>query len=83
MRAHAICERVDDLGKFLLPKPKRPGVDVHNLEPGFHSHALWEIVAPATDVDGGVGAAVSKRGHQFAHVHVHTASIATTRLDER
>ena len=81
--AHAVGERVDDLGEFFLGQPERAGVDVHDLEPGFDRHALREIVAPATDIDRGVGTAVRERGDQLAHVHVHASGIAAARLDER
>jgi hypothetical protein len=36
-----------------------------------------------SDIDGGVGSAMGKRGHELAHIDVHATGVTAARLDER
>jgi hypothetical protein len=83
MGAHTVGELVNDARQLLLREVGVASVDVHDLEARLDRQTFREIISPPTDIDGGVGSTMGKRGHELAHIDVHATGVTAARLDER
>ena len=83
MVAHAVGERVDDVGELLLGEVGRAGVDVDHPEPGLHLDDLGGVVVPAAGEHVGLHAGLGQGRDQLADVDVHARRCRPAGLGER
>ena len=80
---HPSTELVDHLGQGLLGEVVRTGLDVDHAVAGFDHDLVGQSVTIGASEGGALDAGLGERRHEFAHVHVHAATVAGSRLEER
>ena len=79
---HQIAELGEDARQLLLRQVERAGRYVDHPMPRLDQHDLRLVGVRAARVSGAFHAGVRESRDKLAHVHVHTATVARTRLGE-
>ncbi|CAB4760234.1 unannotated protein [freshwater metagenome] len=77
-----VGEIVDNSEQFIFRHVKVAGRDMHHSMVWFYLDNIWQPCAPCTRVGGAIDTTTGKRRHQFAHVHIHAATVANTWLGQ-
>ena len=80
---HPSTELVGHLGQGLLREVVRSSLDVDDAMAWFDHDLVGQSVTIGASERGGLDAGLGECRPEFAHVHVHPATVAGSRLEER